>query len=183
MRNDASLFTINALRNALYHTAQRRLFENRARWLNFLVVALGAAAVSDALKPIGITPLHLGGFTALIGALQLTFDFSGRARTHELLQRDYYEALAKFQAILEPDPVQIAAANAGLTVIMADEPPTMKAKDARAYNDAIDATGLFPKGERLHVPLWHRIFKNIFAFEGSDYQSINQIKERKEKDA
>ncbi|WP_291729583.1 hypothetical protein [Leisingera sp. F5] len=77
----------------------------------------------------------------MIGALQLTFDFSGRARTHQMLQHDYYQALANFQRITDPTESDVAEANSQLTTIMAHEPPVMRAVDAKAHNDAIDATG------------------------------------------
>ncbi|UWR97716.1 hypothetical protein [Phaeobacter inhibens] len=180
MRNDAQNFMFNALRNALYHTAQRKLFENRARWLNFLVVAFGTAALSDVLKPTGITAVHLGGFTALIGALQLTFDFSSRARTHQMLQHDYYQDLADFQRIPEPTESDIAQAQSRLTAIMANEPPTMKAVDAKAHNDAIDATGFYDQDQRLKVPLWHHFLRNFIGFEGKNYPTFEEIDARKQ---
>ena len=175
MRNDAQSFIFNALRNALYHTAQRRTNEARARWLNFAVIFLGAATVADILEPWGITVLHLGGLTTVIGALQLTFDFGGKARTHQMLQHDYYQALAHFQAITEPTESDIAEANARLTKIMANEPPIMKAVDAKAHNDAIDATGFYEKDQRLKVPWLHTLFKNSHAFEGKNYPTIREV--------
>lgn len=175
MRNDAQSFKFNALRNALYHTAQRRVHETRARILNFLVIVLGAATFADLLTPWGIKAIHLGGLTTLIGALQLTFDFAGRARTHALLQRDYYNTLADFLAILDPTEEDVAIANASLTSIMANQPPTMRAVDAKAYNDALAATGFFEKEERLKVPFWHWVFKNLHAFEGKEYKSLREI--------
>lgn len=175
MRNDAQSFKFNALRNALYHTAQRRVHETRARILNFLVIVLGAATFADLLTPWGIKAIHLGGLTTLIGALQLTFDFAGRARTHALLQREYYNALADFQAILEPSEGDVAKANAGLTTIMANEPPVMRAVDAKAHNDAIDATGDFDRDQRIMVPWHHHWLRNLHAFEGRNYPTIKEI--------
>ncbi|MEE2635494.1 MAG: hypothetical protein VX940_14445 [Pseudomonadota bacterium] len=181
MRNDAQSFIFNALRNALYHTAQRRTNEATARWLNFAVIVLGAATVADLLAPWGIKVVHLGGLTTVIGALQLTFDFGGKARTHQMLQHDYYQALADFQALTEPAENDIAEANSRLTTIMANEPPIMKAVDAKAYNDAIDATGFFAQNQRLKVPWWHHWFRNFLAFEGANYLTIEEDKALAEK--
>lgn len=176
MRNDAESFIFNALRNALYHTAQRRTNEARARWLNFTVIVLGAATVGDILAPLGITVLHLGGLTTVIGALQLTFDFGGKARTHQFLQHEYYQALADFQAKPDRNETEVAEANSRLTAIMADEPPIMKAVDAKAYNDAIDATGFYDQDQRLKIPWLHRRCKNFFAFEGANYLTFAEVK-------
>ncbi|UWQ47288.1 hypothetical protein [Leisingera aquaemixtae] len=181
MRNDAQSFIFNALRNALYHTAQRRTNEARARWLNFAVIVLGAATVADFLEPWGIKVIHLGGLTTVIGALQLTFDFGGRARTHQILQHDYYKALADFQAIAEPTERNVAEANSRLTTIMADEPPILRAVDAKAHNDALDATDFFASDQRLQVPFLHRRLKNLYAFEGSKYRTLADIKSENER--
>lgn len=178
MRNDAQSFIFNALRNALYHTAQRRRCEALARWLNFAVIVLGAATVADILEPWGVKVVHLGGLTTVIGALQLTFDFGGRARTHQILQHDYYQALADFQVITEPTERDIAEANSRLTAVMANEPPIMRAVDAKAHNDAIDATGFYEQDQRLKVPFLHHLLRNVIAFEGKNYPTIKEVEAR-----
>ncbi|MCG7627327.1 hypothetical protein MHM88_05880 [Epibacterium sp. MM17-32] len=177
MQSDPENFEFNALRNALYHTAMRRTFETWSRWLNFLVVVLGAATISDLLTPYGIEAIHLGAATAIIGALQLTFDFGGRARLHQVLQRDYYKALADFQSIEAPTPADVAAAKAALSTTMADEPPTMRAVDTKAYNDALAATGYFPKDQRLRLPWWQLPLKNLISFDGYDYKKVGEIEQ------
>jgi hypothetical protein len=179
MEHEAQNFEFNALRNALYHTARRRTFESWARWLNFFVVLLGAATISDLLTPYGIRTVHLGAATAVIGALQLTFDFGGRARVHQVLQRDFYKALADFQAIEEPAAADIAAAKAALSVTMADEPPVMRAIDTKAYNDALAAMGHYPKDQRMHIPVWHLPLKNFWSFDGWDYQKLCELKQKR----
>ena len=175
MTADAQNFEFNALRNALYHTARRGTFEAWARWLNLMVILLGTATVSDLLAPIGVKIMYIGAATTFIGALQLTFDFSGRACTHQILQRDYYKVLADFQAILTPTDEDIARCNAALTLTMADEPPVMRVIDSKAYNDALDATGYFTKDQRMHIPWWHLPLKNLWSFEGYNYKKVCEL--------
>jgi len=82
----------DALRNAIYHTSRRRFFELLSRLLSFLVVISGTAAVANLHA---IEPRFAAAAAATIGALQLVFDFNGRARTHEILQRKYYDLIAE----------------------------------------------------------------------------------------
>jgi hypothetical protein len=78
----------DALRNAIYHSSRRRFFELLNRSLSFLVVISGTAAVANLHS---LEPRWLAAMAAIIGALQLVFDFGGRARIHEVLQRRYFE--------------------------------------------------------------------------------------------
>ncbi|KAF0674351.1 hypothetical protein, partial [Profundibacterium mesophilum] len=91
------------LRNALYHTARRRALERINRSFNLLVLLLGAAAIGDLAMRLGIDRIWIGAGVALIGALQLVFDFGRQARDHQTLQRDYYALLAEIDAAVAPD--------------------------------------------------------------------------------
>jgi hypothetical protein len=94
-------------------------------------VVSGTAAVAnlDLLEP-----RFLAAIASSIGALQLVFDFNGRARINELLQRKYYELLAQIDAVTNPSKEQISEWQAALNRIYVDEPPPMRALDAIAYN-------------------------------------------------
>lgn len=172
---DADNIRFNALRNALYHTARRRHFEMLARWLNLAVILLGAAAIADPLKLIGVSAMWIGVAVALVGALQLVFDFGRQARDHQALQRDYYRLLAEIEATTGPDAADLARWRGEMIRITADEPPVLRAIDAKAYNDAIDATGVYFQSERLAIPLVHRLFGGVLPFEGHAYRKLSEI--------
>ena len=172
---DADNIRFNALRNALYHTARRRHFERLGRWLNLAIILLGVAAIADPLKLIGVSAAWIGVAVALVGALQLVFDFSRQARDHQALQRDYYRLLAEIEATIVPDPSELSRWRGEMIRITADEPPVLRAIDAKAYNDAIEATGVFPQNERLAIPLVHRLFGGILPFEGHSYRKLSEI--------
>ncbi|MBL4768010.1 MAG: hypothetical protein JKY94_09895 [Rhodobacteraceae bacterium] len=171
---DRENIRFNTLRNALYHTARRRRFERWSRIFSFLVVILGAAAIGDLLSGLGIDQKWIGAVVALVGALQLVFDFAGQARMHQALQRDYYHLLADIEAKTDPTEVHCAEWYSKMIRITADEPPFLRAVDAKAYNDAASATEV-PPGERLHIPFLHRIFANVFSFEGHDYKKLCEL--------
>jgi len=164
----------NVLRNALYHTAQRLKFERRTRWLNFGVIVAGASAMGGVLGYLGWPQFLAGAFAALLGAIQLVFDPAGSAREHRTLQRDYYNLLADIEEVTEPTADQCAAWYSRMVRIAGDEPPVMRAVDAKAYNDAIGAMEM-DQQERLHIPLLHRLLQNWVSFEGYTYRKLCEL--------
>ena len=177
MTPDRENIRFNVLRNALYHTARRRSFERWNRVFNFLVVVLGAAAVGDFAAAAPLGPAIIGLAVAVIGALQLVFDFGGQARTHQTLQREYYHLLGDFEAQPEPSAEACAETFGRMIRITADEPPTMRAIEAMAFNEAIDALEM-DEGERLVVPLWHRVFGWLIPFAGRRYKKVREVAQR-----
>jgi len=169
------LIRFNVLRNAHYHTARRRSLERTNRVFNFAVVGLGTAAVGGLLNMYSINAEFIGGVVALIGASQLVFDFGRQARDHQALQRDYYNLLADIETETNPDEAQIAEWRGRMIRITADEPPVLRALDAKAYNDTIGAMEM-PKEERLHIPWWQQPFAGLIAFDGHYYLKVSERK-------
>lgn len=167
----------NVLRNALYHTAMRRHFEKWNRWFNFLVVLLGAAAIADALGRWGIPPYVVGTAIAGIGAAQLAFNFGGNASLHQQLQRDYYNLLAEMDGSFNFSDEDIASWYSSMIRITGDEPPTMRTVDAKAYNDAIDATER-ERDERLYIPFLRWLLEFWFSSEGYTFEKLSERKSR-----
>jgi hypothetical protein len=174
--HDRENIRFNVLRNALYHTARRRTLERWNRIFNFLVVVLGATAVGDFLVRFEIQQSDVGMAVAVIGALQLVFDFGRQSRDHQSLQRDYYALLADIEATVEDSDEIRAQWFSRMIKITGDEPPTLRALDAKAYNDALDAMEL-PRSERLHIPFMQRRLGSIFSFDGYQYKKIMELNE------
>ena len=164
----------NVLRNALYHTAQRMRFDRWTRIFNFLVLMLGASAMTDAIGELGIGTIWIGAAIVLVCTLQLVFDFAGRARDHQSLQRDYYRLLADIEAAPDATEEQCARWWSEIIRIGLNAAPVLRALDAKAYNDALDALGTFDQSERLVIPWTHRIFGGFRAFEGYNYRKISE---------
>jgi hypothetical protein len=74
-----------------------------------------------------------------LATAQLVFDFGGLAKVHEFLQRRLYEILGELEAADPNDERAVRKWSAKLLAITADEPMTMRALDAIAYNKALDA--------------------------------------------
>ncbi|OLP56646.1 hypothetical protein BJF92_11180 [Rhizobium rhizosphaerae] len=174
---DRDLIRFNVLRNALYHTSRRLTFERWNRWCNLAVLLLGASAFAEASRRLQISEiaLYTGFATALIGGLQLVFDFAGKARDHQALQRDYYHLLADIEECTDATDAVRAAWQGRISRIAADEPPMLRALDAKAYNDALAGMVGFPQDQRLIIPAWHRIFGQFWAFEGHNYRMVCEV--------
>ena|ERR1035437_8214040 len=119
----------NALRCAIYHTERRNFFDLSNRGLNFLVIIFGAGVAGKATKLFHIEELWLEFGVLVFATAQLAFDLGYRARTHEFLQRKYFEMLAEME--LDPSPER-KKWDAKLFVIASDEPMPMRALDALA---------------------------------------------------
>jgi hypothetical protein len=159
----------DALRNAIYHVARKNYFDLLNRILNFLVIILGASVAGKAAKLLHVEESLLEFAVLIVATAQLTFDFGYRARSHEILQKDYYKMLAEIE--LDPMPDQ-KRYDAKLFTIAADEPMPLRALDALAYNAALDATTSDPdvrSRNRLHIPLFHRLFRHFIAFHAHQY--------------
>ncbi|QDL97540.1 hypothetical protein FLL57_09570 [Rhodopseudomonas palustris] len=159
----------DALRNAIYHVARRQYYDGLNRLLNFLVIILGAGVAGKAASLIEVRDLWLEIGVLVAATAQLAFDFGYRARTHEILQKKYYEMIAEMEV---DDASDLKKWNAKLYTIASDEPMPMRALDALAYNAALDATMSDPvlKAEhRIYVPFIHRLFKHLIAFNGHEY--------------
>jgi hypothetical protein len=164
----------DALRNAIYHVSRRNYFDLLNRTLNFLVVILGASVAGKMGNVLHAPESALEFGVLIVATAQLTFDFSYRARTHEILQKDYYKMLAEIELDLAPDQRRY---DAKLFTIAADEPMPMRALDALAYNAALDATTSDPemrRRNRLWIPRTHRFLRHILAFHAHEYKLESQ---------
>lgn len=168
---DRENIRFNVLRNALYHTARRRSLQRWNRIFNFVVLILGASAVGDVLAGFGVEQALVGLAVAVISALQLVFDFGAQAAEHQRLQRDYYALLADIEAAVEDSETKRAEWNSRMIRITGDEPPVLRAIDAKAYNDAADALE-FDRGQRLIIPFHQLLLGGLFAFEGHQFVKV-----------
>lgn len=174
---DRDLVRFNALRNALYHTSRRLTLDRWNRWFNFLVILLGAQAVGKFMLVfhVDVSEGVVGALVAAVGAAQLVFDFGGKARDHQALQRDYYHLLAEVEELPNPSEAEIARWWGQMSRIAGDEPPTLRALDSKAYNDAMGAIELYPVSQRIFIPWWHRVLGQVWSYDGYDYKKLFEL--------
>jgi hypothetical protein len=157
---DSAEIRFEALQNAIYHSSRRRFFELLTRFLSFLVVVTGTAAVANLHVA---EPRIMAAVAAAIGAMQLVFDCGGRARLHEKLQSQYFQLISAIDGTVNPTDTDRAKWEAQLSLIYADEPPPMRALDAVAYNKACDSLG-YTGSARLKVNWWQALFRHLWSF-------------------
>jgi hypothetical protein len=161
----------DALRSALYHTERRKFLDLLNRFVNFSVILLGAGAAAKWAKVVHVEDVWIEFAIVLFATIQLVFDFGGSARVHEFLQRRYYEILAEIEAEKSEDEVAMRRWSAKLLTLMADEPMTMRALDAIAYNKALDA--VVPPAEKYKyrqvVSWWQIRLRHVLAFQNFDF--------------
>lgn len=175
MVDEREQLRFNVLRNAIYHTSRRRKLELINRFFNFFVILLGTAAMTDILSLWHVPIQWTGAGVAIVGALQLVFDFGRAARDHQALQRDYYFLLAEIEKGAAT-PENIANWSSQMIRIAGDEPPTLRAADAKAYNEALDALGTYDNDQRLSIPIHHRLFADFFPFGGYQYRKLSEVR-------
>jgi hypothetical protein len=173
----------DALRNAIYHTERRNFFDFLNRTFTFLVVVLGAGVAGKAAKLIHLEENWLELSIVVIASLQLVFDFASRARTHEFLQRRYYELLAEMEKGDLGSPGTREKWSAKLLTLAGEEPMTMRALDAIAYNKALAALESDPEAlrqNRLRVTWLQRRLRHIFAFQAAEFPTKASISGKSE---
>ena len=135
---DALLF--DALRNAIYHSLRADHFAKLHQLTIGLIIFCGTAgAATLASASLGSQPWSV--LTALLGTIDLVFDFKTKATIHSKLKQDYYSLLATIDETPVTSAANIRKWKSRLVRITADEPKTYRALDAVAYNNALDALG------------------------------------------
>ena len=85
------------LMNARYHASREAFLDTLHRILMFLIIVLGAAAITE-LSPWPWVRSVFAACATILAALDLTADLSNRARSHALMKRRYFELLADLAA-------------------------------------------------------------------------------------
>ncbi|MBZ9858558.1 hypothetical protein [Mesorhizobium sp. CA12] len=157
--------TLNCLMNARYHSAREAFLDAVHRWFMFGVIISGAGAVSGLFEEaIPNFNIICGVVAAVLGAADLAFDLSNRARMHALMKRRYFELLSD----LRDGQKTISQAEACTHRYSADEEPAYNALLMASWNAAQQSV----YGERaalLDIPRSHRWLQNFWRYEGTDY--------------
>lgn len=169
--------SISCLANTHYHAAREAWLDTVHRWLMFFVIALGAAALADAIpKLVGVIGLSVDATlvkemcaagAAILAALDLTFDLSNRARAHAMMKRRYYELLASLREG-HKTPTQ---GRVCLDQFSADEEPPYKVLFLACWNEAErNIRGV--EARKFNIPDWDNFWKNCFRRPSVTYPVI-----------
>jgi hypothetical protein len=162
------------LTNAQYHACREAYLDTVHRWFMFLVIALGAAALTDVLPPlfakIGIhaelatVKEACAAGAAILAALDLTFDLSNRARAHAMMRRRYFELLADLrEGQKTTEQVRVC-----LERFSADEEPAYRVLFLACWN-AAQQTVYGDNAQCYQITFLGNLFKNWFRRPAADY--------------
>lgn len=152
------------LMNARYHSSREAFLDTVHRVLMFLIIVMGAAAVTDLLNAPWVKGVF-AAFAVVFAAFDLTADLSNRARCHALLKRRYFELLAELTA--GRSAVEIEA---HMHRLSAEEEPAFHALLAVSWNAAQEMVyGKF--ADEYKIPRRHKWLKNIRRY-GMKYPVI-----------
>jgi len=161
---------IKCLMNARYHAAREAFLDTVHRWFMFGVIAFGAGAVASVameITDLALLPSAFAAFAAILGALDLTFDLSNRARAHSLMKRRYFELLAE----VESGERSVVEADARIHRCSAEEEPAYHALLIASWNAAQEMV-YGDEAEKYEIPRTHRWLQNFRRFEGRQYQLL-----------
>jgi hypothetical protein len=156
---------ITLVRNARYHEDRERFFARIHRVAMFIVVVSGTATFAF----VKAAPV-LAGIITLVGLIDLVFDVSGKARLHASLRRRVYDVLAQS----EDGGRSVEQLREQAVRIYADEPPTMYAVNALAYNAAMLAFDR-PQKYLFKINLYYRLLRNWFSFASVKFKTYDEV--------
>jgi hypothetical protein len=127
-----------------YHQRRRAHYERLHKATMLGVILSGSAAFANSLDH-----LHWFGLVAAtLGALDLVFGFSHRARDHELLHKRFTALAAELRTTTSPTQEEAQRWERCRLEIESDEPPTYWALEASCWNEVAHAWGR-PASARL----------------------------------
>ncbi len=158
--------TVSCLTNAHYHAGREAFLNSVHRWFMLGVIALGAAALIDIFPTAQkewLKGLCSAG-AALIGALDLTFDLSNRARAHSMMRRRYFDLLADVrEGKKTPDQARV-----DMERYSGDEEPPYQVLLLSSWNQAQRSV----YGNKAHSFVLTKLalmFKNFFRRPGTTF--------------
>jgi hypothetical protein len=158
-------FRVDCLANARYHAAREAFLDSIHRWLMFGVILFGSAAMLDVFgaefPSSALVKAVLVAFPVVLGALDLTFDLSNRARTHALMKHRYFELLAE---VVSGDKT-IEEADSTTHRCSADEEPAYHALLETSWNAAQEMV-YGDNAKRYEISRQRRFLKQFLRFEG-----------------
>lgn len=167
--------TVSCLMNAHYHGGREAFLDTVHRWFMFGVIALGAAALVDVIAGPTKEPIKAlcAAGAALLGALDLTFDLSNRARMHSMMKRRYFDLLAD----VREGRKTLAEGKVCLERYSGDEEPPYRVLLLACWNLAQRGVYGF-EARSFAVTRRAMLFKNFFRRPGAHFRVIDPARSR-----
>jgi hypothetical protein len=160
-----------------YHSSRELFFDRLNKFLTGTQVGLQTAAVAAIIgKPDSQLGIIVALISALAGVFSLVIDPAKMAREHRSLRTRCHEILAELEE-RTPTMTVLGTWRARKQRISADGPPSYRAAQALAYNQAVDSIYEEPDATaaRLVVPDWHRRLSQWWPYRGERYRPPKPI--------
>ena len=159
MTIDGLMFGIE--KSIRYHQRRRAHYEELHKAVMLGVIVSGSAAFANSM---GHGPV-MGLVAAILGAVDLVFAFSHRARDHEILHRRFTELANRCRRAPESDVTELERIR---MEIETDEPPIYWEVESDCYMEVAAAWGR--KVDRpQNWTWWRRAMMHWWRFEGAPH--------------
>jgi hypothetical protein len=159
-----------------YHDWRRGTLEARVRFARLATLAGAILTLLTAFNPLSWAPHSVewtvAGLAAVIAGInlwELVSNLGEAARTHTELYRRFMELQEQIAKHRDSWEAHLADWEAEAVTIRRDEPPTMWAVYAEAWNQTLDHYQLERKGYYRPVSFWQHMFKNVIQFRPQDF--------------
>ncbi len=142
-----------------YHQRRRGFFDAMHNAIMFGVIICGSAAFA------GESPKLAGAIAALIGALDLVFQFSHKARDHQSLFQRFSELNVAVTTTEISTNKELDILVAKRLKIESDEPPIFWALEADCDNETAIAWGRDKSSGLIRLEWYQRLFMNFLRFD------------------
>lgn len=161
---DAWRRAFSAERNAVYHLARESWYDACHSLVMFLVIVTSTGAVVGLAAEVGWAA-YSPVIPVVLGALDMAFRFSEKARRHGYLSRRSKEVAADLTANI-PTEDSVRAATGRLWAIYGEESAEFCVVNAIAYNQVARHVG---RGEQqIPTRWWQRFMRHVLRFETAD---------------
>lgn len=158
-RSDIDFDVAKSLR---YHSYRRSFWDSWVKLTNVLAIMSGTAVLVSIMGDNTKWAKAMGAFVAFIGAADIVFGFSERARDHDGLYREFSRLAQDIAGTIEPTEAQIYAWKRQRLAIEMEEPGVVGLLERRCAREECLARGLI-----LQPPWklsWFQILFAQFAF-------------------
>lgn len=153
-------------RSTLYHKAREGALESFHRFLMFVVVVSGSAAVYAITQDSEFKTIAAAA-PAVAGAIDLVFALSRQARDHAVLARQFMDLAG--DACADGAEDRLGDLQARFYRLASEEPPIYEAVESLCFNQVASASS---SPTRRSVPLLYRSLRHVVRFSGKKFPLV-----------
>ncbi len=165
-------------RSMRYHQARSRFLNTAHLFIQFLVFAFASAGVSNLIlnSLTSEATRWLWALIAVLALFSLVYNPAEKSALHRSLYRGFTILAGTIAATTEADTTTLAGWTKTIHALYAEEPPVYRALLAHCDNQVAIAMNADP-GYFVDLSWYHRLLRNLWAFQGTEFLNRNQANE------